>query len=109
MKRVNISDFTGGWFIGDFEPTLLKTTSFEVAVKSFSPGDTEPLHYQLTSTEYTVVVSGRCRLGGFVLEQGDVLEIPPNESAAFEALDHVVLVAIKTPSLPDDKRLGDSR
>lgn len=106
MNKSHVNDYWGGWFIGNFEPSLLATGAFEVGYKRYSPGDTEPVHYQLTATEYTLVVSGRCRLGGVELGPGDIMEIGPNEPAGFEALEDVILVAIKTPSIPSDKRVG---
>jgi hypothetical protein len=72
------------------------------------------MHYQLTAVEVTVVITGRCRIGMEVLEEGDILEILPYEMADFEALTDVTLVAIKAPSLPADKvvshvEYGDER
>jgi len=106
LKNSNLSDYVGGWFIGDFSPSLIRTDKFEVAVKRFRAGDTEPMHYQLTAIEITVVVSGRCRIGSRILSESDIVEIGPFESVGFEALTDVILVAVKTPSLPDDKVLG---
>ena len=33
MKKDNLKNFIKGWFIGDFNPTLLLTENFEVAIK----------------------------------------------------------------------------
>jgi hypothetical protein len=107
VKRAHIDDFIGGWFIGEFEPTIHKTNAFEVCCKRFSAGATEPIHYQIHATEYTLVISGRCRIGDVELGPGEILEIGPNVAADFEALDDVVVVAIKTPSLPNDKVVGN--
>ena len=35
MKIGKLRDMKRGWFIGDFEPSLLKTRDCEVAVKSY--------------------------------------------------------------------------
>lgn len=107
MRRNTLNDFIGGWFIGSFTPTLFRTDQFEVAVKRYAAGDREANHHQRIATEVTVVVSGRCRLGPWILEPNDVVTIEPLEAADFEALDDVVLIAVKYPSLPDDKVLGD--
>ena len=106
MDISNISDFTGGWFIGDFSPTLDATPHAEVCLKRYPAGTTEPVHYQHVATEYTLVISGRCRIGDVELGPDDILRIPPGEAAGFEALEDVVLIAVKTPSLPDDKVVG---
>ncbi len=106
MDKSSIRDFRGGWFIGDFSPTLEPTPHAEVCVKRYAAGDTEPLHFQRVATEYTVVISGRCRIGDVEVGPDEILRIPPGEAADFEALEDVVLVAVKVPSLPDDKVLG---
>jgi hypothetical protein len=106
MDVVKLSDYTGGWFIGDFAPTMAANPDFEVCLKRYSAGDTEPIHYQFECTEYTVVVAGRCRIGDYELGPDDILRIHPMEAAGFEALTDVVLVAVKTPSKPFDKVVG---
>jgi quercetin dioxygenase-like cupin family protein len=106
VEKNILSDFTGGWFLGNFSPSLLLNNDFEVAIKRFEKGQTEPEHYQLTATEYTAIIMGECRIGEFYLSQGDILTIQPNESADFEALSETILVVIKTPSNPQDKVLG---
>lgn len=108
MIRDHLSRFTGGWFIGDFEPSLTRSFDFEVCIKSFKQGTVEPLHHQRIATEITAVISGTCRIGSEVLNAGDLVLIPAMESADFEALSDITLVAIKMPSLPSDKVLGFS-
>ena len=39
MKTTNLNKMTKGWFVGNFEPTLIKTTDVEVAVKEYRAGD----------------------------------------------------------------------
>ena len=39
MKKAKLSDMKGGWFIGNFEPSLYKTNDCEVAVKTYKKGD----------------------------------------------------------------------
>jgi hypothetical protein len=31
MRKFNIQNMTGGWFVGNFEPTAYRTTETEVA------------------------------------------------------------------------------
>ena len=106
MERFNASEFVGGWFVGAFSPTILHSKDFEVCVKRYLAGETEPVHHQLSAVEITFIVSGECRIGSFALKANDILKILPLEAADFEAITDVVLVAVKSPSMPDDKRLG---
>ncbi|HEX6977537.1 MAG TPA: hypothetical protein VF185_04290 [Patescibacteria group bacterium] len=103
MEQYNIKDFTRGWFIGNFDPSIVKREDFEIGVKIFSKGQTEKAHYHEKTDEITVVVQGRCRLNNIVLDEGDIVWIKPKEVAEFEALEDCKLAIIKIPSLPEDK------
>ena len=45
MRTARLEDMVKGWFVGNFEPTLIKTNDVEVAVKSYNKGDYEEKHY----------------------------------------------------------------
>ncbi len=102
MKH-DLSDFIKGWFIGDFEPTLVKTTQFEVGVKNYKKGDFEVKHFHKVATEYTVIVSGRCIMLGQEFGPNEIVQINPGIATSFEALEDVVTLVVKIPSLPNDK------
>ena len=106
IEWARLEDFTGGWFIGAFSPSLHATSEFELCIKRFQPGDSEPEHYQRTATEVTVIISGLCEIAGRQLTTNDIAVIPPGVPAAFKALEETVLVAVKFPSMPDDKVVG---
>lgn len=106
MKVSRIEDYVKGWFVGDFSPVLMQSKEFEVSVKWFKQGDTEPLHKQIIATEITVVIEGKIKLGEGTFDKGDIVLIPPGEFVAFESLTDSALVCVKTPSLPNDKVLG---
>lgn len=95
-----------GWFIGNFEPSLLKTNAVEVALKRYKKGDYEEAHYHKIATEFTVIVSGRVRMNGKEYREGDIIVIEPNDSTDFEALeDNTVNVVVKIPGANNDKYL----
>ena len=52
MKIKKINDMWRGWFIGDFEPSVLKTNEFEVGVLTHKKGEKWPKHYHNIATEY---------------------------------------------------------
>lgn len=103
VKILSINDFSNGWIIGDFEPSLHRTKDFEVALKSFKKQEKEPNHFQRIATEASLVVSGHIRMGSHHLKSGDILVVGPGEACDFEALEDSTVLAIKWPSLPDDK------
>jgi hypothetical protein len=99
----NLRDFKGGWFVGDFEPALVKTPGFEVGVKYYRKGDTESEHVHRVAWEITAVVSGSVQLNGKVLGPGDLILVKPAESVRFLALEDSATVIVKCPSVPGDK------
>ena len=66
MQVSKLDDMAKGWFVGNFEPTLVKTNDVEVAVKSYKKGDAEDKHYHKIATEITVVVSGRVKMNNII-------------------------------------------
>jgi len=107
MKIARLDDMIKGWFIGNFEPTLLKTNDVEVAVKSYKQGDKEEKHYHKIATEITVVVSGKVKMNDVVYKDGDIIVIEPNEATDFEALENTVCSVVKYPGANDDKYIGE--
>ncbi|MBT4122205.1 hypothetical protein HOE31_04630 [bacterium] len=107
MKVTKLDDMIKGWFVGNFEPTLINTNDVEVAVKSYNKGDAEDTHYHKIATEITVVVSGKVKMNDIIYNQGDIIVIEPNESTNFEALEDTVCTVVKYPGASDDKYLGE--
>lgn len=105
-KPAHLSEYHKGWIIGDFQPTLLASTEVEVGVKFFRSGETEETHYQRAATEFTVIISGRARIGEQIVTSGHIVTIEPGVACDFEALEDTALVVIKSPSLPEDKVIG---
>lgn len=109
MKKSKLDDMVNGWFVGDFDPTLIKTQDVEVAVKKYREGDSEERHYHKIATEITVIVSGRVRMNGVEYSEGDIIVTEPYESTDFEALEDSVNTVVKFPGAKDDKYIGESK
>ncbi len=103
MKTAHLEDMIRGWFVGNFEPTLYKTTDVEVAVKSYQAGDYEAKHMHKIATEISVVISGRVRMNGVEYGQGDIIVMEPGDATDFEALTEAVNVVVKLPGANNDK------
>ena len=58
MKIAKLKNMKKGWFIGDFNPSVLKTKDFEVGVVFREKGLQEKPHYHAKATEYNLVISG---------------------------------------------------
>ena len=106
MKISKLDDMIKGWFVGNFDPTLIKTNEVEVAVKKYKAGDSEEMHYHKIATEITVVVSGRIRMNGKEYVAGDIIVMEPGEATDFEALEDTSCTVVKYPGANNDKYLG---
>jgi quercetin dioxygenase-like cupin family protein len=98
-----LDEMVRGWFVGDFEPTVERSTQVEVAIKHYAAGDAEERHVHRIASELTAVVSGSVRMGGAELHAGDIVRIPPGRPSDFLALTDAVVVAVKLPAVPGDK------
>jgi quercetin dioxygenase-like cupin family protein len=105
MKIYNLKDFTKGWFIGQFDPSILQTDNFEVAVKEYESGTIEDAHYHKEAVEFTIVLDGKIKMNGSEYGPNDIIEIERGESNVFESITDSRLLVIKTPSVKGDKYL----
>lgn len=109
MKIEKLAAMKGGWFIGNFEPSLIKTNDFEAAVKSYKKGDYEQAHFHKIATELTVIVSGRVKMFQKEFVQGDIVVVEPGDTTDFEALDDAICAVIKYPGANNDKYLVEGK
>ena len=103
MKIARLEDMKGGWFIGNFEPSLFKTNDVEVAVKKYKAGDKEGAHYHKIATEYTLIVKGTVKMFNREWNEGDIVVVEPEEATAFEAITDAMNVVVKIPGANNDK------
>lgn len=104
MLRFNLEQMVKGWFVGDFEPTIIKTQDVEVAVKKYKAGDHESMHHHKIATELTVIIQGRVIMNGVEYSDNDIIQINPGESTDFCALtDDTITVCVKYPGAKNDK------
>ena len=103
MEVHNIKNFTKWWFIGNFEPSLLKTKDFEVAIKHYKAWDQEEAHYHKEAIEYTVIISWKFKMNDTLLQKNDIIVMNKNEVSNFECIKDWTTVVVKSPSLHWDK------
>jgi mannose-6-phosphate isomerase-like protein (cupin superfamily) len=103
LDRFPLSNFTKGWFVGNFEPTLAPSDAVEVAVKNYRAGEHEAAHHHKIATELTVVVSGRVRMSGEEIGPGEIVKIHPGQSTDFTALTDATTLVVKMPCARGDK------
>ena len=103
MKTGKIAEMKNGWFIGNFEPSLLKTNDVEVAVKKYNKGDYEKAHYHKIATEFTLIISGRVKMFDMEFSEGDIIVVEPGEVTDFLAITDCANVVVKIPGANNDK------
>lgn len=95
-----------GWFIGDFSPSILRTSSLEIGIKKYKKNDYEMKHYHKIATEITVIVLGKVMINKMLFSSNDIIIVEPNEAVEFKALENTITLVIKIPSLANDKFYG---
>ncbi|MBI2268232.1 MAG: hypothetical protein HYU80_02150 [Candidatus Blackburnbacteria bacterium] len=108
MKTYRLNEFKGGWFVGNFLPTIIDTKECEVAVKVYKKGDFDEAHYHKLADEITVVVYGKCSINGQIYGPGDIIWLERNDVSKFEALEDSANVIVKIPSVVGDKYVVES-
>lgn len=107
MRVGKLEEMTKGWFIGNFEPSLLKTDDVEIAVKKYHEADHEIAHYHKIAKEFTVVISGCVRMFDQEFAEGDIIIAEPGDITDFTALTDTVSVVVKIPGANNDKYMAD--
>lgn len=103
MRQVKLEDMVRGWVVGNFDPSIYKTSGVEFAVQQFKAGDHEAWHYHKIATEVTVIVSGKAEMNGKELNAGDVVMLEPGEGTDFRVIEDTTTAVVKVPGVLNDK------
>lgn len=93
----------GGWFIGNFEPSVLKTTQFEIGILKHKKGEQWPKHKHEYAEEYNYIIEGQMTIQNTLLSSGDIFILNRGEIADPVFLEDCVVIVVKVPSIPGDK------
>lgn len=104
MKTFQLKDFTRGWLVGQYEPSIYKK-DYELGIKYHTKGDYELSHYHSLSDEVTIVVYGEISMNDIVYKAGDIIIQEKNEATNFCCLsDNAATVCFRPDgSFPNDK------
>lgn len=105
MKLDKLSNYHRGWIIGNFDPSIIKTSGFEVGLLSHHKGEKWPKHYHQYQEEINVLISGKMSLNGEIILPNDIFILEPGEIAEPEFLEDCLILVIKHPSIPGDKHV----
>lgn len=107
MEIKHLKDFTGGWFVGNFDPSCHKG-DFEVGCRTYRAGDYHEPHYHKQSREINLVIEGMVEVNDCVISNGSIFTIEPNEITQIKFLQQTTIVCVKTRSVPGDKFIVDN-
>ena len=103
MQVSHISNFTKGWFVGDFDPSIFRNPFFELAHQKHEAGHQTPRHFHKVTTELTYIVKGKMRVGDQILSEGCMFVYEKGEIADSEVMEDVDIIVLRSPSIPTDK------
>ena len=103
MREYDVNYLIGGWFIGDFDKSVLKTTEFEVAYKTHYAGEHWESHYHAQAEEINYLIEGTMSINGSTLIGPTIFVLEKMEVADPIFITDVKLIVVKTPSIPGDK------
>ncbi len=103
MEVFKLRHMTGGWFVGNFTPSVFDFPDLEVGYKKHLKGEKWPVHIHKIATEATLIIRGKMKIQNRILSDGDIFVIQPWEVADPEFLEDCEVVIVKMPSIPGDK------
>lgn len=92
----------GGWFIGNFEPSILNVKDFEVGYLKRRAGE-NCVHYHAKCTEYNYLIRGKMKVNGDTIHEGTMFTINKYMICIPEILEDCEIICVKIPSAPSDK------
>ena len=104
MEFINCNEY-GGWFLGDFEPSLIKNKDLEFGYKRI-PKNTKPdYHFHKFKTEYTILLEGKikCLESNKVIIPITCIKLSPFEKNDQYFIEDSLILIINNPSKRDDK------
>ena len=102
MKKFNLKDMKGGWFVGAFDPTAY-SSNFEVGIHSHTKGEFHQDHFHKLGTEINLVLDGSVSINGTVFNKDDIFILYPYELSCVEYLTDVRICVVRNISDTTDK------
>lgn len=102
--EINI-DTEKGWIIGNFEPSMIKTSEYELGILSHKKGEKWDFHYHSTYDEINLLYEGTLMSNGRIINKGEVFINPKNQIACPKFIEDCKVVCVKIPSTPGDKHI----
>ena len=104
VEVFNLENFTNGWFVGDFEPSILKNSGVELAVMDKKKGlGVNDFHYHENCTEINVLIKGKMKVNNKFINVNEIFIFKPNVPSVYEYLEDCTFVVFKNRPSVNDK------
>lgn len=103
VKKHRIENFTRGWFIGDFEPSVEKNKNVEVGYMTYSKNERVDYHYHEHCREINLLIKGTINNAGVIINEGDIFIFEPFSVAIPIFLEDSIIVVFKDKCSNNDK------
>lgn len=102
-KQINMNDYTRGWLIGDFFPSIKKIKEYEIALLRHKKDEKWGFHYHKEADEINILISGKMILNNITINSNEIFILEKNIIACPIFLEDCNILCIKLPSVIDDK------
>lgn len=102
-KVVDIEQFTRGWLIGNFTPSIEKNVNAEIGYLKHEKESQWDYHYHKESIEINIIIKGEELINNVLYKENDLFIIDKNNIACPIFLNDCELICIKLPSVLKDK------
>lgn len=99
----NLSEMKRGWLVGDFAPSVLRTSDFEVGILEHKKGELWSPHVHYIATEINVLISGLMSINNINIEPNVIFTVPKGLLTRAVFHEDCKILCIKTPSDTNDK------
>jgi len=102
---INIDHYIRGWLIGNFEPSIINTTEFEIGVLNHKKDEKWAFHYHEKTREINILLEGEMIINNIPLHKDTIFIFESNMISCPLFLTDCIVLCIKLPSLPNDKTI----
>jgi dTDP-glucose pyrophosphorylase len=103
FQSIDINNYTRGWLIGDFQPSIQRTNDFEIGLLQHAKNEKWGFHYHKKSIEINVLAKGSMIVNGKRINVNDIFIFNQNIISCPLFLEDCEIICIKLPSSPNDK------
>jgi NDP-sugar pyrophosphorylase family protein len=102
-KTYKLKNFVRGWFVGNFEPSIIKTSDYEIAIIHHKKDEQWDYHYHKLADEINILLKGSMLINNRRVNEKHLFMIPSKQLTCPIFLEDCYVLCIKVPSAPGDK------